>query len=361
MRDYVIALLERHMGLGRYKFSGESNISLKCPFHKGGQEHGASFSVNVDQGLFQCFTCKVAGTIPHLLRLLGVPPSEIDAETKDLRVLLDARRHELDHKRRREWLHNNPLKTAVPLRESMLKAYEWCPTRLTEKGFDSRVLQYMEVGVDIHNKRITYPVRDIYGTLAGIVGGATYDGQVPKYKVYEGKRKDPRGNVIPSDFGTWFDEDPQYRDYVFHNHEYLWGFDRVYPRLFFGKEVETLIIVEGFKACLWLLQHGYWNTVALMGSAMSLRQSQLLGRLHANVVLFLDNNEAGIEGTKKVGRELDKKMPGVKVATYPSAADTDAQPDNFNEEQLRQILSDASSYPKWMSKKGEGKTWVFKV
>ncbi len=112
----------------------------------------------------------------------------------------------------------------------------------------------------------------------------------------------------------------------------------MYPRLFFSQEVETLIIVEGFKACLWLLQHGYWNTVALMGSRVSRRQMQLLFRLRANFVLFLDRDPAGLQGMLHDGREMYYKTPTVGVARYPHGVGS-CQPDNLSSQELHNSIA----------------------
>jgi hypothetical protein len=347
MRDQVIAVLERHVDLGSYRFSGDSNIKIKCPFHKGGNESKASFSINVDMGLFQCFTCHVAGSIKVLLKMLGLPKDVIDAETKDLKALFDANIAALRLKRNTDCIGFDPFRTKFELPEMILAAYERMPTKLVMDGFTPDILQYCEVGFDPHQQRITYPIRDLYGNLAGVVGGRALDHQDPKYLVYSGKRKDQQtGKTVPSHFGFWFDEDQKYEGYVFDNHDYLWGFDRVFPRLFFGKEEQTLVVVEGYKAAMWCIQCGWTNTVALMGSSLSYRQKQLLLRVRqSRIVFFLDNNEAGRKGTRKIVSDLHRLMDGVLIARYPSDAHEECQPDDLTPEAVSLAITSALDYP----------------
>jgi len=189
---------------------------------------------------------------------------------------------------------------------------------------------------------------DIYGNLAGMSGGSAISGVYPKYKVYQGRHVDPiSGKEVGSDYGVWFDE--QYPNYIIHNHNYLWNYDQVYPGLFFGKGQQDLIIVEGFKACIWLLQHGWSNTVALMGSSMSDHQRSLINRLNSRVTLFLDNDSAGRDATDDIARLLRKTQPGVQIALYP--ADTN-QPDDLDPEGLTAAIQGAESYPKWKRRTG---------
>lgn len=341
MRDYVIDIIRRYVD-DRIRKAGEGQISCRCPFHKGGQERKPSFSVNVDMGLYHCFTCHESGTIPTLLTRLGLPPNTVDRETEAIRDAIKANLEDLKIKRQKQQIGNDPFRTPFVLSESIIAAYNWCPTQLVQSGYQIPWLQYLQVGVDRKNWRITYPVRDIYGNLAGIVGG-TMTGQLPKYRVYKGKRKDHLGNVIPSEYGEWFDE--EYPEYVFQNHDYLWNMDRVYPRLFFGKEGETLYIVEGFKAAIWMMQHGYRNTVALMGTSMSWKQQQLVLRMSSKILLFLDNDSAGQEGTLTIGDKLQKAVPSVWVARYPWH--TKCQPDDLDKSGLYYAVGNATPLRKW--------------
>lgn len=343
MRHDVLDLVQRHFG--RVRPSGQSNVTLRCPLHKGGQEKTPSFSINVDQGLYHCFTCHASGTIPHLLKLIGLPQEQIDIETQSIRAALSENRDKLRWRKRAQWVSEDPFSATSPLSETMLRTFEWCPTKLTDVGFNPDLLRNMEIGFDRRNNRITYPIRDLYGTLAGFVGGTVFAGEYPKYKVYQGRRRGLDGQWIAGDYGEWFDE--QYPNYTFKNHDYIWNFDRVYPRLFFTKEVEqTLIIVEGFKACLWLIQNGFWNTVALMGSYMSERQLEHFRRLQCRFVLFLDNNEAGQKGTERIGKTLYSVTSGVHIAQYPPDADDGCQPDNLAQHEIQASLL-GTHYPHW--------------
>ena len=344
IQDLVLDIVRRYVD-DRPRKSGDANVLCRCPFHKGGQETRPSFSVNIELGVFNCFTCHESGTIPTLLTLLGLPPETVDRECKNIRQSIRANLEARNIRRQKELHTKDPFRAHTVISEAIIAGFRWCPLQLVNAGFQWEWLQYLQVGVDRVKQRITYPVRDIYGNLAGIVGGATMFGQSPKYKVYRGLWKDLDGNIIPSDYGAWFEE--EYPSYEFRNHDYLWNYDRVYPRLLFGKETQQLIIVEGFKACIWLLQHGYRNVVALMGSSMSQKQKQLLLRVDAEILLFLDNNSAGREGTLKIGRILQQAVPALRVVNYPQGVEEECQPDWLDYSNLQQSIKAAVPYRFW--------------
>ncbi len=342
MKDQILSLIERYLGRGH--FSGEENVSVRCPFHKGGQETRPSFSINVTNGVWRCFTCGTAGPLHKLLHGLGLSRQQIDTELKDIKEELEANRKNLDRKKKTRWLSKDPFAADLILPETLLKPYEWCPTSLVNSGFNEKWLQWLDIGFDRINNRVMYPIRDIYGNLAGMSGGTVITGTYPKYKVYQGCRIDPiSGKQIGSDYGPWFDE--TYPKYEFHNHHYLWNFDQVYPRIFFGKEEQTLIIVEGFKACMWLLQNGWPNTIALMGSSLSFHQRNLLHRLNTNIILFLDNDKAGQEATKKIIPQIRQFQPRVSIAQYPTVEE--CQPDNLTPVELQTAIQGSLTYPQW--------------
>lgn len=346
MRQQILSLVEKYLGRGH--FSGEENISVRCPFHKGGNESRPSFSINVGNGIWQCFTCKVAGSLPKLLRSIGLPSHVVDSELKDIREELNANRKWIAFHKQARWQLKDPFLAPTILPETVLKPYEWCPTTLLSAGFNQQWLQWLDIGFDRINNRVTYPIRDMYGNLAGVSGGAVTKGIYPKYKVYLGRHHvwdqyTGKQIEIGSDYGPWFDE--LFPNYEFHNHNYLWNFDQVYPRLFFGKEKQDLIIVEGFKACIWLLQHGWANTVALMGSSMSDHQRNLLHRLDCRIILFLDNDTAGKDATDIIGCKIRQFQPGVLIAHYPNAEE--CQPDDLSPSEITAAIQGSELYPTW--------------
>ena len=81
----------------------------------------------------------------------------------------------------------------------------------------------------------------------------------------------------------------------------LFGIDKI-------KDVETLYIVEGALDCMWLSQHGY-SAVALLGASLSKKQIELLSALRVKeIVLALDNDEAGSKGMEKATLDMGNRF-----------------------------------------------------
>ena len=94
-----------------------------------------------------------------------------------------------------------------------------------------------------------------------------------------------------------------------------------------------LIVVEGFFDCIKVHQAGYPFVVALMGCSMSEEQERLLLAAADMVLIMLDGDEAGRQGTDEILRRLSRRM-WVKSVNVPDGR----QPDQMSSEELQTLL-----------------------
>jgi DNA primase len=300
-----------------------------CPLH--GEVVGKSkpsFSFNEATGQWHCFAGCGGGGLPQLLKRLNKPASWIDRTVARLQPYLqDTPRKKLSSTK-----EEGLFRTSYPLPEKLLGLYEYAPLQLLEAGFSEAVLKDNDVGFDPSLGRITYPIRDLYGTLAGIVGKPTERNGPGKYVVYQKEI-----------------EDLKFRGYTFSNHDYLWRWEKVYPQVYGSENPEIVCIAEGFKAALWLVQAGFPLTVALMGTSMSEVQTRFLHRLGTKTVLCLDDDHWGRIGTKKAGYKL--RGVDVRVMRYPYPH-YDLQPDDLTLDELREAVHQSNTYTQWRRNHG---------
>lgn len=348
MREQVLALVQKYLPGVAIRPSGGDNVLLRCPFHKSGREQHPSFSVSLSKGLYNCFTCKTSGSLKRLLHELGVSRDRIDIELEGIEPFLERQRRQFQFERANTFAYQDPFEAEPKLPEALLGIYDWMPLTLVEKGFSPEILRSFEVGFDRLQNRVTYPIRDLYGNLAGISGGSIIPGTSPRYKVYQGGHQANDGSWKAGDLGLWFDE--EFPGYRFENHDFLWNFDRLYPRLVeMSGGPATVYLVEGFKACLWMVQAGLHNTIALMGSSISDRQQLMLHRLGVRLVLCLDNDDAGRKGNLSAGTLLYTPMHGnIFVMEYPGI-DDDSQPDDYPLDILPEMVDAAKPFKQYQA------------
>jgi DNA primase len=185
-------------------------------------------------------------------------------------------------------------------------------------------LRRLDVGFDEKHLRITYPLRDIEGTLLGISGRTVVDAH-PKYRLYDWEY---------ADFGLPKRRAPQ-KEIV------LWNGHNVYPAQMLAPAPSPIILVEGFKACMRMLQHGFKDTAAILGSYLSDHHIWMLERMGGPVYLMLDGDKPGQAATYLAGLSV-RSLP-VYVVQYPAQ-----QPDQLTQEQAEESVASAISWHRWV-------------
>jgi DNA primase len=292
-----------------------------CPIH--GEQAGKSkpsFSLNAATGMWYCFAGCGGGGLPTFLKLLDVPRPRVDTLMEKLRPHLTTVEKRADLTQAK-----NLFQTPYPLPEKLLGIYEECPVSLIEAGFTEETLWTHDVGFDEEQQRITFPIRDLNGTLAGISGRDVTGRAAEKYKVYQREL-----------------QEIGFKNYKLEKGNYLYRWERVYQNVYANPDRPPVYITEGFKACLWMVQNGFPNTVALMGSSMTDVQKMFIERLGGPVVLCLDNNSAGIKGTARIGYRLSGAR--ILVMRYPPDVQ---QPDGLSAEALQDAVQRALSLTTW--------------
>jgi DNA primase len=312
----------------------EEYISCACPFHKGGMENNPSFWIHRPSGRWGCFSCKIGGSsLKFLLKELGVKDKRAEAEIEAAEKENALTREVSEAKRRKK--ARATFRGVHTLPDSLLGVYDWLPSGMIEDGFREEVLRDHDIGFDRERERITFPVRDIFGSLVGIYGRATRMMDLPRYLAYGGPRT-VRGKHTLGELGEWY---PGYSNEGVHDH--LWRGHLVYPRVFDHRDSQV-ILVEGFKAALWVVQCGWLNTVAVMGSKLTQAQERIVRRMGAQTFVLFDNDEAGRKGSYHTCRRLGSGTYPVHECSYPLGERyEDAQPDDLTTAELEVVLSSA--------------------
>lgn len=329
VKSAVESVAERYLKWWRPTSDGK-NINGPCPFHY--EKTEGAFYMSTETGLWICHGCQARGSLPMFLKEVGAP-GRIRA------ALMDQVGPILKSPKRPNLARTDPFRDHMPLSEGLLGVFNFCPTDLLNVGFKKEVLRKYEVGFDQEAMRITFPIRNHLGVLMG-VAGRTVIGEKPRYLIYKEREL--------SRFSH------KYKGYEFNKKNFLWNFHNVYPRAFHG-DLNQIYVVEGYKAALWLAQHGYDNTVALMGTYLSDMQRALLQRSAADIYLLLDNSELARKGMYDAAKRL-RRGNRVLICSYPREFTGGEQPDDLSEEELQESLETAVSFAKWRQRYERSRT-----
>ncbi len=328
IQDDVLEVISGY--LRKIRKSGSDHIIAICPFHlkdDGREEANPSFTMSLSKGLFFCFTCQEKGNLQTFLQKVGMPRGRVE---RDFRAILDGLSNNFEYID----LARRPPLAKEPLPESLLGLFDYCPLALLEEGFSEDLLHSYDVGFDRDHMRITFPLRDMHGMLVGISGRTVID-EFPKYRLYE------------QEYKKWGYPPKRTEKSIV-----LWNFHRVYPNAFFKKK-SSIILVEGFKACLWLVQNGYPDTVALLGLHLSPEQHLMLEHMGSTVYVMLDNNFWGKRGAARVASTLSRSLD-VRVVEYPEEK---PQPSDLTPEEIRTSIENAKDYFVW-AMEDRNKKWL---
>jgi DNA primase len=316
------------------KRAGERYSGL-CPFH---EERTPSFSLDPRDKLYYCFGCEAHGdvftfvqekeglafgdAVEALAERYGV---EVERESEDPKAEEARRRRarlgevlertagfyasflwEAEEARKaRAYLAGRGLKEEV-LREFGVgyapSAWDTVVKRGQSAGYSLQELaaaglvQKGQKGPGFYDRfraRITFPVRDGRGRVQGFGARASRDGQKPKYL------NSPEGEL-------------------YRKKRTLYGIDVARPAI---AKAGRAVVVEGYTDVLAAHQAGVREVVAVMGTAITPEQVQLLAAHAEEVVLALDADRAGMEAMLRAQRVAKGKRVRLRVAAMEAGRD----------------------------------------
>jgi DNA primase len=293
-----LATLIESGALGEWSKVGGDEYKICCP-HPRHDDRTPSCAINVSKHVFICWSCPegARGHVGQIFRWLHLNPDEVDLKSVRREKTIP-RVHYID--------------------DVVLSAWVYEPTEWLDAGFSVDTLTQHEIGYDAHNKRITIPVRDRHGRLIAVSGRATEEWQMSRYKFYGSK---------------------ELLDYAPAHYSAAKG-NVLWRQHLLGDDIDSVVVVEGFKAAMWLVQHGVHSTVAVMGKDVTDAQVSLLSALRVPVILMFDGDPPGRKGADTVGIKLYRGGVSVSYASLPEGL----SPDDLNCGQITTALDEAQPH-----------------
>lgn len=298
-----------------------------CPFH---DDSNPSMCVSREKQIYTCFSCHATGNVytflmnyEHIdfreaLRYLGekvgvnVSSVNIVKKTTKFDHLYEAYNFAV------KYFQNN-LSASVG---KEARAY------LSKRGINEEAIKEFEIGLslesrddltkllvskkyelstlnriglssddhDIYDDRIMFPLYDVFGQVVGFSGRIYKDVDQNKYL-----------NTKETD--------------IFKKGEMLYHYHIAREECRLKKSV---IVMEGFMDVIRASIVGVKNTVALMGTALTNNQFNLIKRLSNNIILCLDGDDPGVKAMLSIGEHLLDEGVEVKVVVLPDNDDPDS-------------------------------------
>ena len=352
-------IVEIVSGYTELRRAGERFLGL-CPFH---EERTPSFSVNARDKLYYCFGCEASGDVIRFVEekeALAFPDAvEALADRYGVEIEREGEDPQAEERRKRlarlaEILERTAQFYAHYLWDSSEagKAREY----LASRGLGEEALRAFEVGyapsawdqVLTRGQRAGFKLEELAG--AGLVQKGKKGGHYDRFRArimfpirdarerYQGfgaraLRPDSKPKYLNSPEGA-----------LYRKSRTLYGIDRARRAI---AKAGRAIVVEGYTDVLAAHQAGIEETVAVMGTAITPEQLELLSGHAEEVVLALDADRAGRAAMLRAQRVAGSRKVRLRVAAMPAGEDPADMLAGGEVERLRGLIGEAMELPEF--------------
>lgn len=347
-RTDIVELIDGYLPLRK---QGASFVAC-CPFH---HEKSPSFNVIPKKQFYHCFGCGASGNAIGFIMQhvhVGFPEAvELLASRLGLEVPREAS-SSLQVKKTRPDLYGL-LSQVSQFYHQQLKQNAEAQAYIQQRGLNEEVIVLFQLGYapsawhtlahqfkgtdkdlivtgmliqkedsqqtyDRYRHRLIFPIHDRQGRVVGFGGRALESDQKPKYL------NSP--------------ETP-----LFHKSRELYGLYQVLTTCQ-EKEIEQILVVEGYMDVIALTQHGIKFAVATLGTATTPSHLQLLNKYTKHIVFCFDGDEAG---RKAAWRALENSLSmlnaglALSFAFLPDSHDPDSYVREFGQEKFLTLMAHA--------------------
>lgn len=333
------------------KRRGKNLVGL-CPFHN---EKTPSFTVYPDSQSFFCFGCGAGGEVISFIRRAEnldfteavrflcdktsmVMPSE---GFDDSLAVKRKRMYEINKEAAR--FFNSCLFTEVG-KEGLeyFKSRGYKKSTITKFGMGYAPNEWRALLTHLKEKGYSY--EEAYE--ANLANKSEKNGKVSFYDSFRNRVMvpiiDARGNVVAFGGRVLDDSKPKYINtsdtLVYKKSLGVFGLN-------FAKNTteKKLILVEGYMDAITLHQHGFSNTIACLGTALTSEMAHLLSRYADEVILCYDADEAGQKATARAIEIFKSIGMKLKVIRLQGGKDPDEIIRKFGPERFRNLIDGAAN------------------
>jgi len=332
------------------KMQGKNYFGV-CPFH---DDHSPSMSVSKERQLFKCFVCNKGGNVFTFVKdyenvsfaeavkkvadKVGIPLDFSPVKKVDIKYQLE---YEIMDFATKIFQNNLSSKEGIKAKEylekrniteEIIKDFKigyaindnvYLYNVLTKKGYNINKLDDLGLitkdglgGYDKFINRIMIPICNLEGNVVGYTGRIFNNEDSAKYINTKETTIYKKGNIL----------------FNYHNAKnYI-------------REEKCAVLVEGNMDAIRMYSSGVRNVLALMGTAMTKEQVEILKKLRVPIVLMLDADNAGELATLNIGSELVKNNIDTKVVRLSGAKDPDEYIVKYGVEAFKDTIKHSLNY-----------------
>ena len=319
-----------------------------CPFH---DDHSPSMSVSKEKQLYKCFSCGAGGNVFNFVK-----EYENVNFLEAVNIIAQKIGKSFTYKASKSTINEEEYKTmnlAMVYFQNNLQSLEAKEARkyLEERNIDDEFIKQFHLGFsfqggklleffnqkkyqpeylkelgllnehdnnyyDVFQNRLIFPILNENGEVVSFIGRVIEKDKTPKYLNSKETKIFKKGHIL---------------------YNYYIAKEKV-------RLLKKIIIVEGIMDAMRMTMNGFPNTIALMGTALTKEQIELIKKLHVPVTLMLDNDEAGQKNTYQNGLLLEEANLDINVVRLSKAKDPDEYLVKYGKEAMQEVLNHPISF-----------------
>jgi len=336
----------------KLKRSGKNYMAC-CPFH---EEKTPSFTVSPDKQFYYCFGCGATGTalgfVMEYDRVGFVDAVETLARRAGLEVPREERPNADREEGRRRGLYE-VLEQAGAWYSAQLKSH---PQRhsavkyLKNRGLDGHIAKFFGLGYAPPGwDNLLLALGTSESQKSRLVDAGLAIEKPEENRLYDRFRnrimypiRDSRGRTIGFGGRVLGDDKPKYLNSpetpVFEKGRELYGLWEARQK---NRQLDFLLVVEGYMDVIAMAQYGIWNAVATLGTACGEAHLQLAFRQVSEVVFCFDGDNAGRGAAKRaLMNSLSSMEDGrqIKFLFLPEGQDPDSLVRQIGADRFRALI-----------------------
>lgn len=273
-----------------------------CPFH---EEKTPSFIVNPARQIFKCFGCGAGGDVFKFVQMRENvefrEARQILAERAGIELEPQVSTGEAGGTSKSDLVRANDWARRVFRKNFLQAGGEAARQYVAERGISPAMAEAFGLGLAVDSYDSLIRQAALSKIDVRLLAAAGLVKEAPRGGYYDTFRNrlmfpilDTTGRVLGFGGRTLGDDPAKYLNTpataLFDKGTNLFGLDQARQAI---AEAGRAIVVEGYTDCIMAHQHGFKETVATLGTAMTEAHARLLRRYTDRVILLFDSDEAG--------------------------------------------------------------------
>lgn len=343
----IVDLISEKVSLSK---KGKSYFGL-CPFHN---EKTPSFSVEPERKIFNCFSCGEKGNAIGFLQ-----KTENLSFVEAVEKLADRANISFDSAK---YIKENPNKKFLDVNKEASDFYQFylnstkngilAKEYLKNRGITDEIIDKFNIGLSPNDFDLLYKTLTDKGYLVSDLHDLGLVKQGKNDSFYDLFREriifpivNHHGDVVGFSGRKYLkkdDDGPKYinspQTVVFTKSNVLYNMNNAISEI---KKNKRLVLFEGYMDVIAAYRANVKESVASMGTSLTVEQVKLIKKYTNNVTICYDGDPAGIEATERAIKLFEQAHMEIKIVLLPDNLDPDDYLKKYSEKDLNEFINNS--------------------